>query len=293
MRFVTARKRVPVEVRDPRVVQGQFVVRVLVNGQDRGPARLVRGDDVRLAFLEDQPDGARGVAVPPEAVPDLLAMEEQARREAAHAVAEYRGYVPETLEVAIGGDSHRWYVWPDREPPECDPTAKPDIVQDIAAALHEVPDALRLVARIAVESTPARGLYTVDGLVHRVRTRDLLDLLRQHVERIRRAREDARHRAEEQARRARDLRARGGALVATSRCWECGRQEILGMLDESGRVVRMPHDLHLAAQDALRERQRRSYERAAAAGPPASVGVEPDPADPFDFVVIQERYCGC
>jgi hypothetical protein len=109
-----------------------------------------------------------------------------------------------------------------------------------------------------------------------------------------------RHQQEKQAERARKLqehrerRANGYHVVVIRQCWECGRTQILGELDDNMHEVRMPADVYA---ECVRE-QKAAHARSLATVPEgtllSSVGFEPEPESKFQFHCVEsDWYCGC
>jgi hypothetical protein len=88
-------------------------------------------------------------------------------------------------------------------------------------------------------------------------------------------------------------RAAGHHIVILRRCWECGRTQILGELDDNMNTVRMAPDVYAACRREQQEAHQRSI--ASAEGRVlSSVGFEPDPESKFEFQIDgEDYYCGC
>jgi hypothetical protein len=89
-------------------------------------------------------------------------------------------------------------------------------------------------------------------------------------------------------------RAAGHHVVAMKRCWECGRTQILGELDDNFGLVRMPEPIY---RECINE-QKSAHARSLATVPSgtllSSVGFSPDPQSSFEFRIVEsDWYCGC
>lgn len=116
--------------------------------------------------------------------------------------------------------------------------------------------------------------------------KDLASAIRERQEaQVVRARKIAEHK---------ERRAQGYHVVLMRRCWECGRTQILGELDDEMREVRMSPEVYAAC---VRE-QEHAHARSLATVPEgtilSSVGFDPAPESKFDFRIVEsDWYCGC
>jgi hypothetical protein len=116
--------------------------------------------------------------------------------------------------------------------------------------------------------------------------KDLAAAIRERQQaQIERARKVAEHK---------ERRAQGYHVVLMRRCWECGRTQILGELDDEMREVRMSAEVYA---ECVRD-QKQAHARSLATVPEgtilSSVGFDPAPESKFDFRVVEsDWYCGC
>lgn len=299
-------------ISEPRLSDGEkpeLEVRVRLRTPEGEPVRLF-GQEAFWAGVEFPEEGeaivrfrlpvflggrkASGLRLDPESTARLREAFEALRREREALRAAWAAYVPEWVLVAQGGDTWRWYVWPDRDPPPG--AGRNSTCQRLEELLERAAQARRPLhaelERIGEVSPPPRGFYAFGNRAYRVSREALEDLLRPEGEAQARQEAERRAAAEALAARVREREGQGGAVVAIVRCWECGRGRIVGRIDEAGRVVPMPPDLARRAEEALTRARRRSAARSRGEIL-ATVGIDPDPALPFDFQVVGEEYCGC
>lgn len=184
---------------------------------------------------------------------------------------EWMEYSPSIVTLCEGGDSHRIYVFADREPPEGLPRSTHK--HNLACARWEKlinthPGVWESIRQMAEKRPISHKIYTADGMEYIIPSSTLEEILRPYEEEDKRV-----------------------EMVALERCWECGVTRILGRLGEDGRISRMPRELYLEAETARREAHQRSFE-AAGGTYLATVGFQPT-SSRFKFIVVSERYCGC
>lgn len=278
---------------------GELGVKVQITtpaGVDEFFARVDLGENVVRFYRPRVIAGrqAAGFRIDPEAAAQLRQTRDALLAERERELAEWQAYVPATVTVLQGGDSHAWYVFCDREAPEGappNPTCQrlEEALAMAARAGRRLHDELERVGEV-IPAPP--NLFTFLSRAYRVPREALEALLGPEMARLQAARQKEAAAAEALAREVRELEQRGGALVALRRCWECGVADVVGRLDEAGRVRPLAPELRQRAEEALARAHARAL-RGAGEEPLAAIGLDPDPGLEFQFRVVETRYCGC